>query len=166
MVRGGKKPKKDVISAPKLSAGNSSKTGTRSGRGRGGRGARVVPAAVPRRQILVDKKPRANRSNNNDHDEDNQVDSENEELDDLEVHQEEEQEEEDESEEDFDWKCRLLETIQQYPEVFDLADPHYKDHNQRDAAWEEIATAMDASGQSIFMLFPNIDHVKSLFSTL
>ena len=164
MVCGGKNPKKDAISAPKLSAGNSSKTGTGSGRGRGGRGGRVVPAAVPRRQILVDQ-PRANRSNNNDHDEDDQVDSENEELDDLEVCQEEEQEEEDESEEDFDWKCRLLETIQQYPEVFDLADPHYKDRNQRDAAWEEIATAMDVSGQSIFMLFPNVYHVKSLFST-
>ena len=90
MVHGGKNPKKDVISAPKLSAGNSSKTGTGSGRGRGGR---VVPAAVTRRQILVE--PRANRSN--DHDED-EVDSENEELDDLEVCQEEEQEEEDESE--------------------------------------------------------------------
>ena len=160
MVRGGKNPKKDAISAPKLSAGNSSKTGTGSGRGRGGRGGRVVPAAVARRQILVE--PRSNRSN--DHDED-EVDSENEELDDLEVRQEEEQEEEDESEEDFDWKCRLLETIQQYPEVFDLADPRYKDCNKRDAAWEEIATAMDATGQSIYMLFPNIYQLKSLFST-
>ena len=98
MVHGAKNPKKDAISAPKLSAGNSSKTGTGSGRGRGGRGGRVVPAAVARRQILVE--PRANRSN--DHDEDDQVDSENEELDDLEVCQEEDQEEEDESEEDFD----------------------------------------------------------------
>ena len=59
-----------------------------------------------------------------------------------------EQEEEEETEEEFNWKCRLLETIQLCPEVFDLADPRYKDRNQRDAAWEEIATAMEATGQS------------------
>ena len=58
-----------------------------------------------------------------------------------------EQEEEEETEEEFNWKCRLLETIQLYPEVFDLADPRYKDTNQHDAAWEEIATAMEATGQ-------------------
>ena len=59
-----------------------------------------------------------------------------------------EQEEEEETEEEFDWKCRLLETIQLYLEVFDLANPRYKDRNKCDAAWEEIATAMEATGQS------------------
>ena len=63
-----------------------------------------------------------------------------------------EQEEEEETEEEFDWKCRLLETIQLYPEIFELADPRYKDRNQCDAAWEEIATAMEATGQSKYYI--------------
>ena len=50
----------------------------------------------------------------------------------------------DEEEEDFSWKCRLLEFIQQYPEVFDKASPRYKKKNLREAAWEEIATAMES----------------------
>ena len=50
----------------------------------------------------------------------------------------------DEEEEDFSWKCRLVEFIQQYPEVFDKASPRYKKKNLREAAWEEIATAMDS----------------------
>ena len=52
----------------------------------------------------------------------------------------------DEEEEDFSWKCRLLEFIQQYPEVFDKASLRYKKKNLREAAWEEIATAMDSDG--------------------
>ena len=52
----------------------------------------------------------------------------------------------DEEEEDFAWKCRLLEFIQQYPEVFDKASPRYKKKNLREAAWEEIATAMESDG--------------------
>ena len=49
-------------------------------------------------------------------------------------------------EEDFSWKCHLLEFIQQYPEVFDKASPRYKKKNLREAAWEDIATAMDSDG--------------------
>ena len=52
----------------------------------------------------------------------------------------------DEEEEDFSWKCHLLEFIQQYPEVFDKASLRYKKKNLREAAWEEIATAMDSDG--------------------
>ena len=51
-----------------------------------------------------------------------------------------------EEEEDFSWKCCLLEFIQQYPEVFDKASPRYKKKNLREAAWEDIATAMDSDG--------------------
>ena len=51
-----------------------------------------------------------------------------------------------EEEEDFSWKCHLLEFIQQYPEVFDKASPRYKKKNLREAAWEDIATAMDSNG--------------------
>ena len=52
----------------------------------------------------------------------------------------------DEEEEDFSWKCPLLEFIQRYPKVFDKASPRYKKKNLREAAWEEIATAMDSDG--------------------
>ena len=52
----------------------------------------------------------------------------------------------DEEEEDFSWKCCLLEFIQQYPKVFDKASLRYKKKNLREAAWEEIATAMDSDG--------------------
>ena len=43
-----------------------------------------------------------------------------------------------------------------YPEVFDLADPRYKDQNQSDAAWEEIATEIEATGKSRIMYFLKI----------
>ena len=51
-----------------------------------------------------------------------------------------------EEEEDFSWKCHLLGFIQQYPKVFDKASPRYKKKNLREAAWEEMATAMDSDG--------------------
>ena len=146
MVRGQGLSKNQRTDAPKLTAGNSRAPATSRGRGgRGGRGGKAVAPVPARRQILVNR-PRQDRHDDDEVDSDKE--NENEELDDLDVRQEEgEVEEEDESEEVFEWKCRLLEIIQQYPEVFDLADPRYKDRNQRDSAWEEIATAMDASGQ-------------------
>ena len=39
--------------------------------------------------------------------------------------------EEEEEEGDFEWKCCLLDIIQQYPEVYDLAHPRYKDKDFR-----------------------------------
>ena len=50
----------------------------------------------------------------------------------------------DQEEEEFSWKCHILEFIQQYPKVFVKASPRYKKKNLREAAWEEIATAMDS----------------------
>ena len=146
----GRGNKRDTVSVPKLTPGTST-TKSSAARGRG-KGRPPLVTGPQRRQILVE----VNRGRN--HDEaDNEVDSEKEnenpELDDLETEDIEQEEEEEETEEEFDWKCRLLETIQLYPEVFDLADPRYKDRNQRDAAWEEIATAMEATGQSIYMYF-------------
>ena len=165
MGRGRGNNRRDAVSAPKLTAGTSKSTAA-SGRGRG-KGRPPVVSAAPRRQILVE----VNR--NRDHDDaENEVDSdkENQELDDLvvdpQVDDTEQEEEEEETEEEFDWKCRLLEMIQLYPEVFDLADPRYKDRNQRDAAWEEIATAMEATGQSKYMYFVEFEVHKVLFSTL
>ena len=54
--------------------------------------------------------------------------------------------EEEEEEGNFEWKCCLLDIIQQYPEVYDLAHPRYKDKDFHDQAWDEIATGMDATG--------------------
>ena len=152
MGRGRGNTRRDPVSAPKLTGGTSKGTGA-GGKGRG-RGRPPVVSAPPRRQILVE----VNRNRNHDNGQnEGDSDKENQELDDLAVDAQEDdteqEEEEEETEEEFDWKCRLLETIQLYPEVFDLADPRYKDRNQRDAAWEEIATAMEATGQSIYMYF-------------
>ena len=69
--------------------------------------------------------------------------------------------EEEEEEGDFEWKCRLLDIIQQYPEVYDLAHPCYKNKDFRDQAWDEIATGMDAIGNLL-----NISYCASKFKTL
>ena len=83
----------------------------------------------------------------------NDSDKENEELDDLDVPVQKnpnlnnaDLEAEEETQDDFDWKCRLLEILQQYPEVYNLAHPRYKDKDFRDQAWDEIVTGMDATG--------------------
>ena len=142
--------RRDTVSAPKLTPGTSaSKSGVARGRGKN---RPPIVAPPQRRQILVE----VNRNRNHDeadNEGDSEKENENPELDDLVQGEDvvEQEEEEEETEEEFDWKCRLLETIQLYPEVFDLADPRYKDRNQRDAAWDEIATAMEASGESICM---------------
>ena len=60
-------------------------------------------------------------------------------------------EEKEEEEGDFEWKCCLLEIIQQYPEVYDLAHPRYKDKDFCDQAWDEIATGMDATGNLLII---------------
>ena len=54
--------------------------------------------------------------------------------------------EEEEEEGDFEWKCHLLDIIQQYPEVYDLAHPQYKDKDFRDQAQDETAVGIDATG--------------------
>ena len=107
------------------------------GRGRG-RGVRrpVTPvsgpsAAVPM-QVHVD----------DEHDEDSEKENEPYETEGPEVEEEEE-------EGDFEWKCHLLDIIQQYSEVYDLAHPHYKDKDFCDQTWEEISTGMDTTGNPL-----------------
>ena len=56
--------------------------------------------------------------------------------------------EDEEEENEYSWKCKLLEFIQQYPEVYDKASPRYKKKNLREAAWDDIATAMESDGIS------------------
>ena len=51
-----------------------------------------------------------------------------------------------EEENEYSWKCKLLEFIQQYPEVYDKASPRYKKKNLREAAWDDIATVMESDG--------------------
>ena len=63
----------------------------------------------------------------------------------------------DEEENECSWKCKLLEFIQQYPEVYDKASPRYKKKNLREAAWDDIATAMESDGISVYSIdFPQI----------
>ena len=131
------------LDAPKLTAT------PQRGRGRG-RGVRrpVTPVAGPSAAVHVD-----------DHDEDSEKENEPYEIEGAEVEEEEE-------EGDFEWKCRLLDIIQQYPEVYDLAHPRYKDKDFRDQAWDEIATGMDATGnplniyESSYQLETNLDMVN------
>ena len=56
----------------------------------------------------------------------------------------------DEEENEYSWKCKLLEFIQQYPEVYDKASPRYKKKNLREAAWDDIATAMESDGILVY----------------
>ena len=56
---------------------------------------------------------------------------------------------EDDDEEDFLWKCQLLQYVEEYPILYDKANPDFKNKYARLAAWEEIATSMDTDG-----LFP------------
>ena len=56
----------------------------------------------------------------------------------------------DEEENDYSWKCKLLEFIQQYPEVYDKASLRYKKKNLQEAAWDDIATAMESDGISVY----------------
>ena len=78
------------------------------------------------------------------HDDDSEKENEPYEIEGAEVEEEEE-------EGDFEWKCCLLDIIQQYPEVYDLAHPQYKDKDFRDQAWDKIATGMDATGNLLTM---------------
>ena len=113
------------LDAPKLTA--TAHCGSGRGRGRGVRRP-VTPVAGSSAAMHVD-----------DHDEDSEKENEPYEIEGPEVEEEEE-------EGDFEWKCCLLDIIQEYPEVYDLAHPHYKDKDFHDQAWEEIATGMDATG--------------------
>ena len=118
------------LDAPKLTATAQRSSGSGRGRGRGVRRS-VTPVAGPSAAVQVHVP---------DHDEDSEKENEPFEIEGPEV------EEEEEEEGDFEWKCRLLDIIQQYPEVYDLAHPRYKDKDFRDQAWEEISTGMDATG--------------------
>ena len=63
----------------------------------------------------------------------------------------------DEEENEYSWKCKLLEFIQQYPEVYDKVSPRYKKKNLREATWHDIATAMESDGILVYSIdFPQI----------
>ena len=66
----------------------------------------------------------------------------------------------DEDLDDYDWKYKFLEYIQQYPDVFDLASPRYKNKHYHEQAWEEIAIGMKSDGKCYFYLFCSVLKVK------
>ena len=141
------------------------------GRGRGMSNRTVfqsVPTPPPNHDNLVD-------------DSDKENENEDEQLDNLHVQNNRPHNaiiEEDETQADFEWKCKLLEILQQYPEVYDLAHPRYKDKDFRDQAWDEIATGMDATGNllnispcrsilyQIYAKFSVKGHTLIIFSSL
>ena len=51
-----------------------------------------------------------------------------------------------EDEDEYEWRCRLLEQIQEYPEIFDLASPRYKNKFLKQTAWDEIYAEMNCTG--------------------
>ena len=123
MKRGLGKSQSSSIDTPRLTAT------PQHGRGRG-RGV-TRPAVAPVALVHV----------RDEHDDDSEKEKQPFEIEGAEV----------EEEGDFEWKCRLLDIIQQYPEVYDLAHPRYKDKDFRDQAWDEIATGMDATGNLVTM---------------
>ena len=128
MKRGGSRGQ-GSIDAPKLSAAP-----VRSSRGRG-RGRPPAPVAGP--SVVAPLYVHEDVDLDNDSEKENKPYN----VEGVEVEEEEEG--------DFEWKCRLLDIIQQYPEVYDLAHPHYKDKDMCDQAWDEIATGMDATGNHL-----------------
>ena len=63
----------------------------------------------------------------------------------------------DEEENEYSWKCKLLEFIQQYTEVYDKASPRYKKKNLCQTAWDDIATSMESDGILVYSIdFPQI----------
>ena len=77
-------------------------------RGRGIRRPAVAPVAGPSAVVPVHV--------GDEHDDDSEKENEPYEIEGAEV-------EEEEGEGNFEWKCRLLDIIQQYPEVYDLGHP-------------------------------------------
>ena len=61
---------------------------------------------------------------------------------------------------DYEWKCKLLEYIQQYPDVFDLASPRYKNKHLCEQAWEEIFIGMESDGKCYFYLICSVLKLK------
>ena len=78
----------------------------------------------------------------------------------AEIDEEVDEEGPDEDLDDYEWKCKLLEYIQQYPDVFDLASPRYKNQHLREQAWEEIAIGMESDGKCYFYLICSVLKVK------
>ena len=68
--------------------------------------------------------------------------------------EEEADESEDEKDEDeFAWKCKLIEYVEQYPELYDKASARYKLRDVKEAAWDNIARAMQTDGNLIVFVF-------------
>ena len=106
MKRGLGKSQSSSINAPRLTA-----TPQRGrGRGRGVRRPAVAPVAGPSAAVPVHVDEHV--------DDDSEKENEPYDIEGAEVEEEEG---------DFELKCRLLDIIQQYPEVYDLAHPRYKD---------------------------------------
>ena len=138
---GGKTVKKGTLDAPKLSAGGSGGAGARGiGRGRGFAHPRpIVPAqnlrpttsknqnggrgrgVPPARQLAYEEYDQSDKEAENDSDKENE--EPNNPANEVDSDDDDEEGEDGADESEDEWKFKLLEVIQQYPEVYDLAHP-------------------------------------------
>ena len=143
--RGNSVTRKGWVDAPKLSAGSKGRGG--GGRGGGRPAGLVKPIATssrssrstvchgqpPVRQVSFDDTgdKESDKENVPEQQENAQEQEEDKDMDGIGGEGNEEDDDEDE-----EWKFKLIDVIQQYPEVYDLAHPRYKDRQARDATWE------------------------------
>ena len=145
--RGGGKARDNKENIPRKSTGDKSRSSTH-GRSRGR--SRDAGGNLPVQRIIEDSSDsegdRLQRHFREqfDSDDDGSVSEAGEEVEEIDVDLDEEGQDEDLD--DYEWKCKLLEYIQQYPDVYDLASPRYKNKHFREQAWEEIAIGMESDG--------------------
>ena len=133
---------------PKKSTGDRSRSST-CGRGRPRGAGGNLPVQRIREDSSDSEGNRLQRHfqeqfDSDDDDEDQSVSEGGQQVEEIDVDLNEEGQDEDLD--DYEWKCKLLEYIQQYPDVFDLASPRYKNKHFREQAWEEIAIGMESDG--------------------
>ena len=143
--RGRGKAKDNKENIPRKSTGDRSRSSTH-GRGRPRGAGGNLPVQRIREDSSDSEGDRLQRHFREqfDSDDDGSVSEGGQQVEEIDVDVDEEGQDEDVD--DYEWKCQLLEYIQQYPDVFDLASPRYKNKHFREQAWEEIAIGMDSDG--------------------
>ena len=145
--RGRGKARNNKENIPRKSTDDRSRSSTR-GRGRPRGAGGNLPVQRIREDISDSEGDRLQRhfqqEFDSDDDDDGSVSEAGQQVEEIDVDLEEEGQDEDLD--DYQWKCKLLEYIQQYPDVFDLASPRYKNKHFRELAWEEIAIGKESDG--------------------
>ena len=157
--RGRGKARDNKENIPKKSNGDRSRSSTH-GRGRPRGAGGNLPVQRIREDSSDSEGDRLQRNFRHqfDSDEDGSASESGQQVEEIDVEVDEEGQDEDLD--DYDWRCKLLEYIQQYPDVFDLASPRYKNKHYREQAWEEIAIGMESDGKCYFYLICSVLKMK------